>query len=264
MKTLKPFFTYYGGKYRAAPKYPAPEHASIVEPFAGSAGYALRYADRAVSLCDVDPVIAGLWKYLVRVSPEEIRSIPLLANDQTIDDLGSVCQEARHLVGFWLNKGSAGPRNMPSAWMRSGTRPNSYWGEVIRERVASQVESIRHWRVTDGSYHVIPNKYATWFIDPPYQSAGRLYRCSSVDFEGLADWARSRLGLVLVCENDGATWMPFKPFMTSKTSAAYDKGDSKESLCMMRNTLPETHEHFAHYEGHRQREEAWYAARVSA
>ena len=35
---LKPFFTYYGGKYRAAPKYPEPVHGSIVEPFAGSAG----------------------------------------------------------------------------------------------------------------------------------------------------------------------------------------------------------------------------------
>ncbi len=263
-KTMKPFFTYYGGKYRAAPRYPAPEHVGIVEPFAGAAGYSLRYFDRAITLCDLDPKIAGLWRYLTRVSPAEIRSIPLIANDQTVDDLAGVCIEAKHLVGFWLNKGSAAPCKMPSAWMRSGTRPNSYWGEVIRERIASQVESIRHWRITEASYQVIPNRIATWFVDPPYQMAGKHYKCSSVDFEGLADWCRSRLGFVMVCENDGATWLPFKPFMTAKTSAAYGKADSRESLCVFRNTLPETHEAFAHYEGHRQREDAWYAARVVA
>ena len=62
---MRPFFTYYGGKYRAAPLYPSPTHANLVEPFAGSAGYALRYYDRQVLLVDADPVIAGLWRYLI-------------------------------------------------------------------------------------------------------------------------------------------------------------------------------------------------------
>ena len=39
---LKPFWRYYGGKYRAAPAYPPPRLGTIVEPFAGSAGYSLR------------------------------------------------------------------------------------------------------------------------------------------------------------------------------------------------------------------------------
>ena len=34
--TLRPFFSYYGGKWRSAVKhYPAPEFDQIVEPFAG-------------------------------------------------------------------------------------------------------------------------------------------------------------------------------------------------------------------------------------
>lgn len=41
-KALKPFWRYYGGKYRAAPRYPVPLHRTIVEPFAGAAGYSLR------------------------------------------------------------------------------------------------------------------------------------------------------------------------------------------------------------------------------
>ncbi len=38
MTDLKPFFCYFGGKWRAAPHYPTPKHAEIVEPFAGAAG----------------------------------------------------------------------------------------------------------------------------------------------------------------------------------------------------------------------------------
>lgn len=40
---LKPFFTFYGGKWRAAPHYAPPEFATIVEPFAGAAGYSVRH-----------------------------------------------------------------------------------------------------------------------------------------------------------------------------------------------------------------------------
>jgi hypothetical protein len=37
---LKPFFNYYGGKWRVARRYAPPEHDLIIEPFAGAAGYA--------------------------------------------------------------------------------------------------------------------------------------------------------------------------------------------------------------------------------
>ena len=39
---LLPFWAYYGGKWRSAPRYPAPVHGRIIEPFAGAAGYAMR------------------------------------------------------------------------------------------------------------------------------------------------------------------------------------------------------------------------------
>ena len=31
---MKPFFTYFGGKYRVAPKYPSPLHETLIEPIA--------------------------------------------------------------------------------------------------------------------------------------------------------------------------------------------------------------------------------------
>lgn len=76
MPTLKPFFTYFGGKYRVARRYPPPESETIIEPFAGAAGYSLRYPDADVILNDLDPVVAGTWDYLIHVSADEIRSLP--------------------------------------------------------------------------------------------------------------------------------------------------------------------------------------------
>jgi hypothetical protein len=230
---LRPFFCFFGGKWRAAPRYPAPQFPLIVEPFAGAAGYATRYAERSVILFDADPVIAGLWQYLIRASSAEIRRIPLLRNDETVDDLGAVAEEAKHLVGFWLNKATAAPCKSPGAWMREGLRPRSFWSETIRERIATQVDHIRHWRAFNRSYAECPNGRATWFIDPPYQRAGTDYRFGSsrLDFALLATWCRIRRGQVMVCENTGADWLPFEPFASIKgTAGARRSGTSKEAL----------------------------------
>ena len=234
---LNAFFCYYGGKWRAAPRYPSPRHPLIIEPFAGAAGYATRYADRAVWLYDVDPIIVGTWQYLIRVSPTEILALP------DVDESGippHLPQEARWLIGFWLNKGSASPCKTPSRWMRDGIRPNSFWGEAVRQRIAQQVTSIRHWRVTQGGYDSIPDVCATWFVDPPYVAApGRRYRFSSIDYAHLGAWCASRPGQTLVCENSGATWLPFAPFHTIKgTVTKYGQKQSVEVL-WENNTLLE-------------------------
>lgn len=139
---LWPFFCFYGGKWRVSPHYDPPAHAEIIEPFAGSAGYSMRHPERAVSLYDADPLIVGLWQYLIGVSEDEIRALPLTVDH--VDDL-AVAEEARWLIGFWLNKGMTAPCKTPSKWMRDGWRPNSQWGDAIRERIASQLHAIRHW-----------------------------------------------------------------------------------------------------------------------
>lgn len=218
---LRPFFGYYGGKWRDALKYyPAPEFRTIVEPFAGSAGYALRHPSLNVVLCEIDPILTAVWRYLIRVKPKEILSIPNVDPDGSVDDL-NVCQEAKWLVGLWLNRGVASPRKKPSKWMRDGVRPGSFWGSRVRETIASQVESIRHWQVHNRSYADCPvNRRATWFVDPPYEVTGRYYRFGSnlLDYTELADWCKSRKGQVIVCENAGATWLPFKPLADVKTT----------------------------------------------
>ncbi len=221
LSSLRPFFGFYGGKWRDALKhYPPPAYDTIVEPFAGSAGYAVRYAAARVVLCELDPILCGIWRYLVRASAADIRAIPDLPEGGTIDDL-PVCQEARWLVGMWLNRASTGPRRSASAWMRSGVRPGSFWGQRVRETIASQVDAIRHWQVHEGSYETCPFEgEATWFVDPPYQLAGTHYRFGSggIDFEALGAWCASRLGQVIVCEAGDARWLPFRPLAAIKTT----------------------------------------------
>jgi hypothetical protein len=215
MKRLKLFFTFFGGKWRIAQHYPQPEHDILIEPFTGSAGYSLHYADLNVRLYDADPIICGVWNYLIHVSSAEVLQLPLIFD--TVDDL-NVCQEARWLIGFWLNKACAQPCRRASLWMRQGIRPNSFWGAVIRGRIASQVDRIRHWAIQQKSFEQIGDQPATWFIDPPYVVSGSCYRFHEVDYGKLADWSRNRTGQVIVCEQEGAGWLPFIPFRTIKTT----------------------------------------------
>lgn len=181
---LRPFFGFYGGKWRDTPRlYPPPEHKTIVEPFAGSAGYSLRFPSKRVFLYERDPIIVGVWQYLIRVKSTEILKLPDLGPDESVDDL-KVCEEARWLIGFWLNRGVARPRKRPSRWMRDRIRPGSFWGERVRNTIPGQVDQIRHWKVRNKGYdRCRVTTEATWFIDPPYRVAGRHYRFGPDDID---------------------------------------------------------------------------------
>lgn len=221
-----PFFCFYGGKQRTAKYYPKPIHDTIIEPFAGSAGYSLYYSWKKILLFDIDPVICAIWKYLIRASREEILDLPLQISD--VRDL-PICQAAKWLIGFWLNKGTSTPCHAPSQWMRSKIRPNSYWGKLVRLRIANQVEWIKHWECHRIRYQQIENTTATWFIDPPYQKAGKHYAFGFYKYPQLSEWCRDRLGQTIVCEQSGADWLPFSKFRDIKsTPGKYRTAESKE------------------------------------
>jgi len=226
---LKPFFCYYGGKWRAAKRYPAPVYDTIIEPFAGAAGYSTRYSHKNIILCDTDPVICGVWDYLINVSEEELIALPSVVVH--IDDL-NVIQEAKWLIGFWLNKGTTQPKKSPSIWMRQGLAPNSWWGEGLQKKLATQLASIRHWKIINGTYESLLDTEATWFVDPPYQGeAGKKYKFQFTAFSELADWCKNRQGQVIVCEQEGADWLPFQPFhLIKSTPGARGKSKSAEVI----------------------------------
>lgn len=226
---LRPFWRYYGGKWRAAPRYPAPEHETIIEPFAGAAGYSMRHHTRNVILVEKYAVIAEMWRYLIGVSPHEIRAIPCVDH---IDDLpGWVPAGGRALVGFAMNDASVSPCRQLSVTLKKSRseagRAMNGWAEARRDRVANQVDHIRHWRVIEGDYTSAPNVDATWFVDPPYRGrAGEYYAepASAIDYDALGAWCRSRRGQSIVCENDGATWLPFRHFENAEASNMSGRG----------------------------------------
>jgi len=170
-----------------------------------------------VRLYDIDEIVVGMWHYLIHASVDEIMRLPLVF-DHVDDLIGVVPQEARWLIGHWLNKGTPTPCKTPAKWMREwqGRQPGCvYWGEAVRERIARQVQLIRHWKISLCSWENIPNEKATWFVDPAYNNgAGEAYTHGrkNIDYKALAEWCKTRKGQVVVCENQGATWLPFRPF----------------------------------------------------
>lgn len=219
MRPLRPFFSYFGSKWSLTRRgvYPEPLYSAIVEPFAGSAGYSLHHHELDVHLYDANPVIVGIWRFLIGATAADILALPADGR-QAVSELSGA---PRDFVGFWLARGSSYPRRTPSPWMRSREFSTTFWGERVRERIAGQVERIDHWRADVASYEDTGEGAATWFVDPPYQGrCGRHYRSWGslhMDYAALGAWCRRRAGQVLVCESDEATWLPFRNVAETQT-----------------------------------------------
>lgn len=233
--SIKPLFPYYGSKWNIARHYPAPE-AHVVEPFAGAAGYSCFYGVRQAILVDKDPIIAGLWKYLIGVSPSEVMSLPDMPEIGDCVDNYDIPQEAKWLIGFWLNRGSATPKKTRTAYSARSDRGQLNWGQRAKERIASQLPQIAEWQVIEGSYEQSPNCEATWFVDPPYGDKGRFYRVGFADFDQLGQWCLRRRGTLIACEGEGAKWLPFEPLGSFKSS----KGRATEVAYIRCATTPPT------------------------
>jgi hypothetical protein len=210
---MYPFFSFYGSRWRKAKHYAPPQHEHVIEPFAGGAGYSTFYEPERVTLIDVDPIVVGVWRYLIRVKPQEIMA--LRTDIEHVDALTGFPQEAKHLIGFWMNKALVAPTQQRSNWARQ--RLGFTWHERARARIAGQVGRIRHWKIIEGSYDRAPDIEAHWHVDAPYcNQAGDSYRFNHVNYARLAEWCKTRKGFRQVCEHNGATWLPFQPIGTTR------------------------------------------------
>jgi len=173
-------------------------------------------------------MLAGIWKYLINVSAEEVRKLPLLPSTGCLDDTVWPCEEAKNIAGFWVTRGATHPNRTASAWMRDPRYEKWSWGKFSIERIASQVDRIRHWKIVEDDYCSSPSLKATWFIDPPYQKkgAGTRYRFGSgdLDFNRLSEFCKTREGQTIVCEQEGAQWLPFQFFHRAKANESVSGG----------------------------------------
>ena len=218
MKQLHPFFSYFGSKYRLAKYYPEPQCDEVIEAFAGSAGYALMYPDKQVYLYEIYEPIVDLWKWLIQVPEDEILKLPVGPFDKghpVESEVDSV--PARTLMGFWLTESQTNASRYPLSKSRGGN-----WSQRKKETIASQLQYIRHWKVEKLSFEQIPNRKATWYIDPPYEEAGSRYKHNKIDYAALGQWCRDREGQVIVCEQNSAKWLEFQHLRLGRNASNKD------------------------------------------
>ena len=171
-------WSYYGSKSKVIRHYPDPKFGKIIEPFAGTAKYSLKYFERDVLLVDKYEKIVDLWKYMQNASEKDILDLPDVEYGDELRD-HKLDYGASLLMGFSINRGSSVPKNKVAKFQNWNT---------FKVKVAKSLYKIRHWEIRLGTYTDIGNQKATWFIDPPYQTGGKYYVHSKIDYEHLAQW----------------------------------------------------------------------------
>lgn len=206
-------FYLYGAKNLLARYYQRPMHNVIVEPFAGSAAYSLYHLRnnpeaRAV-LIDSNDLIAGAWDFIKHCSPKDVAEYRTPKIGTYTDD-------------FLLKTCTSSNSAHQPAKMKVTKRMLDVF-EYQRRRILSLLPLRDRITFVHDDYRAFPNIEATWFIDAPYQRAtDRLEKNRNsrrnLGFRLLAEYARERRGQVIVCEKEGADWMPFEPFKANKNS----------------------------------------------
>lgn len=217
-------FSYFGSKHGLAPHYPPPAFGTIIEPFAGAAGYSVYWArpGQRVFLYDKDPKIVALWETLMGATAAQVLSD---------------CEEqlaagvAKHpfltmIRGAGSLRVSGEEEAKVNDWMKV------QWGQA-RRRILGVLPIVQSgkWSIECRPYEDLEDRRAVWFIDPPYKpyttKAGTEYRegAAGIDYDHLAKWCMERTGQVIVCEQQPADWMPFRPFRRQNSQATQKRGD---------------------------------------
>jgi site-specific DNA-adenine methylase len=208
---------YFGSKVKSAHRYPAPRYHTIIEPFAGGAGYSLLHHTHDVILIDKSPDVIGAWQWLIAASRADVLALPLIKPGQDVHELDAP-PGGRLLISWCLSATSDRPRRISNHWsLKPGSC--SAWRADRRTQMATIAERIKHWSAFVADYSDLPNANATWFIDPPYSGVSA-YPHHTIDYKYLASWSREREGQAIVCERDGATWLPFAPLYRMHTANA--------------------------------------------
>jgi site-specific DNA-adenine methylase len=192
-------FPYFGRKSKIAGQYPAPlPGVPVIEPFAGSMAYTLHWRPERALGFERDARVADLWH---RLSLLDAVPNPPVKGSSTDDLLVKLCSYSEHSL-------TSGKMTVTSRMLRD-------WESIHRRALADGPYMRENVLYSQGDYRDAGDVEATWFIDPPYQKANRRgyrYGAAHLDYGELASWCLARKGLVIVCEQEGADWLPFQRF----------------------------------------------------
>lgn len=200
-------FSYYGAKTKIIDRYPAPKHDLIIEPFAGSARYALKYYDRDVILCDVSPYVVKVWEYLIKATKADVLSLPDVPSKVSLNEYDGLTDGEKYLIGFGLCRGKSKPRLVGHGF-------NSWAKDKVR--IADTIDKIKHWTIVQRRFESVMflDTLATWFIDPPCKEAQAKttdkYLHWQIDYTALAKFIKTRRGQVIACEGPRVDYLPFE------------------------------------------------------
>lgn len=212
-------FAYFGAKHRFARYYPPPAYPTIVEPFAGAAGYSVYWAtpEHKVYLVDSDPLVVRMWHTLQDLDARELLDA---AESQLTEDY--VTSPFIYSIAGGLTRVKPGGQAKTSKMMRD------MWPGV-RRRIEAALPMIRNWTVVCGDYHNATLLDATYFVDAPYQpttagTAAHRYGDKHIDYEELAYWCTRRAdgNQMIVCEQGDADWLPFEVLGKHRTRMRTD------------------------------------------
>jgi hypothetical protein len=229
---MRQFFKHFGSKARLAKELPPPRFKTIIEPFAGSAAYSVQHATPAhdVLLFDTDERVCIVWDYLIHASAADIMRLPVdhFLSGGDIRDLNLPRPEYL-LIQRWLSiSGTHSHKLAPCLLADRSATAGNVWCEIVRARVASQVDMIRHWKIRQEPYECAPDIEAHWHIDPPYQANAhgfQEYKCEAPDYVKLGSWCRERHGDITVHEQYGATWLPFETLKSKHSTNRTMEGE---------------------------------------
>lgn len=214
-------FYYYGAKNLLSRYYPEPRYKTILEPFAGSAAYScfhlLKDDSLKATLYDKDEDVEETWDFLLKCSEKDI------LNFKT-PEIGGYAYD------FLIKTCTASNASSKCNKMKYTERLDRVF-QIQKRRL------LKFFKIRDRisfkrcDYRDVENIEATWFIDPPYQvlnKNGSIFQngegysrncnASNLDFKELAEYCLARNGQLIVCEKDGADWLPFQEFRKNKTS----------------------------------------------
>ena len=222
-------FFYLGGKARMARHYPPPgRRGPIIEPFAGSARYSVHWGmGREVLLVEKNPVVARIWRWIFQCRPTDIAALP--DADRLKPDVPIVKQVRPWGAAAFIVSLVAPPNSntmtddLMSMFTMPSINPDRHWKALSSSirRCARLRAGMDRWRIIEGDYTTAGNTEASWFIDPPYRGIRGTYAKHdgrNIDYGRLARWCQTRIGRVVVCENEGADWLPFRFFRPGLTN----------------------------------------------